>query len=95
MSDEGYEHDLSDVLPPLEREWLLLGGMRQLISIAQRTQARYADGLSLLLELAPELIRSDSPFLDAFESNLERLLQGTFSGSNDTKSAGRFSDRAD
>src|SRR5688572_8485346 len=75
MSDEVFEHDLSDALPPLEREWLLLGGMRQLISIAQRTQARYADGLSLLFELAPELIRSDSPFLDAFESNLERLFK--------------------
>ena len=40
MSDEGLDFDLSDALPPLEREWLLLGGMRQLISIAQRTQAR-------------------------------------------------------
>jgi hypothetical protein len=42
MSDEGFEQDLNDPLPPLEREWLLLGGMRQLISIAQRTQASYA-----------------------------------------------------
>jgi len=75
MSDEGLDLDLYNALAPLEREWLLLGGMRQLISIAQRTQARYADGLSLLLELAPELIRSDSPFLDAFESNLERLYK--------------------
>ena len=75
MSDEGLDSDLSDALPPLEREWLLLGGMRQLISIAQHAQARYADGLSLLLKLAPELIRSDSPFLDAFESNLERLYK--------------------
>ena len=75
MSDEGFENNLNDALPPLEREWLLLGGIRQLISIAQRTQASYADDLSLVLELAPELIRSDSPFLDAFESNLERLYR--------------------
>ncbi len=46
--------------------------MRQLISIAQRTQARYADGLSLLLELAPELIHPTAP--SWMHSNLTSTL---------------------
>jgi len=53
----------------------LLNAVRQAFGIARRATITWEDAVALTRILAPEVLREDSPFVEAFESELVRLYR--------------------
>ena len=58
-----------------DSEWLLVNAVRQTFGIANKTTITYAQAVGLAKELAPQLLRENSPILKAFDADVIKLFR--------------------
>jgi hypothetical protein len=60
---------------PLDPDWLLVSAIREAFSIARKEPITYEEAVELALRIAPEILLSNSPLVEAFESRTIRLYK--------------------
>jgi len=60
-------------ISPFEQQWLLLNAIRQVFGIAERSIPTYERAAYLSVDLAPDLLSSDSELAQAYQSETVRL----------------------
>ncbi len=62
-------------LDQLDFEWLLLTGVREMLSLANEETVTYVRSAAVLKEVAAQLIEDNSPLIESIESDLQRLYR--------------------